>query len=285
MFPCFHNIWRNDYGVSNGTCTTVILVCTFRPSRTSLCFLFFFCLQSFHLYDSDLCHTSISNFHRNCPKCSCDVCLSCCKELREGFYDQEKNGKRNAEGTVNSKACVPDISSWKLNSDGSIPCPPTESGSCGTSTLELRRLCECDWVQKLITNAEEVTLQFQPPDVDIAHECSSCTSIISRQAAFRKTGHDNFLYCPNAVDLAEGDIVHFQSHWMKAEPVIVRNVLDKTSGLSWDPMVMWRGCREMNPKVKCKGDGKSVRVLDCFDWCEVSQLHSLSSTIFEKYTH
>ncbi|CAF2125778.1 unnamed protein product [Brassica napus] len=150
-----------------------------------------------------------------------------------------------------------------------IPCPPTESGSCGTSTLELRRLCECDWVQKLITNAEEVTLQFQPPDVDIAHECSSCTSIISRQAAFRKNGHDNFLYCPNAVDLAEDDIVHFQSHWMKAEPVIVRNVLDKTSGLSWDPMVMWRGCREMNPKVKCKGDGKSVRVLDCFDWCEV----------------
>ncbi|KAG5405230.1 hypothetical protein IGI04_011349 [Brassica rapa subsp. trilocularis] len=167
------------------------------------------------------------------------------------------------DASINERICC-----WKLNSDGSIPCPPTESGSCGTSTLELRRLCECDWVQKLITNAEEVTLQFQPPDVDIAHECSSCTSIISRQAAFRKNGHDNFLYCPNAVDLAEDDIVHFQSHWMKAEPVIVRNVLDKTSGLSWDPMVMWRGCREMNPKVKCKGDGKSVRVLDCFDWCE-----------------
>ncbi|CAH8358259.1 unnamed protein product [Eruca vesicaria subsp. sativa] len=218
----------------------------------------------------DLCRTSISNFHRSCPKCSCDVCLSCCKELREGFYDKENNGKRNAEGTVNSKASVPDISSWKFSSDDSIQCPPEECGGCGTSTLELRRLYECDWIEKLITNAEEVTLQFRPPDVDISHECSSCTakssSIIRRRAAFRKNAYDNFLYSPNAV---EDDIAHFQSHWMRAEPVIVRNVLDKTSGLSWDPMVMWRACREMKPKVNGKGDGKSVRALDCLDWCEV----------------
>ncbi|KAG2331171.1 hypothetical protein Bca52824_002351 [Brassica carinata] len=202
----------------------------------------------------DVCRSSISNFHRSYPKCSCDVCLSCCKELREGFYDQ-------------------DISSWKLSSDGSIPCPPKECVGCGMSTLELRRLCECDWIEKLITNAEEVTMQFRPPDVDITHECSSCTaksdSIIRRQAAFRKNGHDNVLFSPNAVDLAEDDIAHFQSHWMKAEPVIVRNVLEKTSGLSWEPMVMWRACREMNPKVQCKGDAKSVRAFDCFDWCEV----------------
>ncbi|KAJ4905536.1 Transcription factor jumonji (jmjC) domain-containing protein [Raphanus sativus] len=203
----------------------------------------------------DLCRTSISNFHRSCPKCSCDVCLSCCEELREGFCDQ-------------------DISSWKLNSDGSIPCPPKECvGCCGMSTLELRRSCECGWIEKLITNAEKVTMQFKPPDVDITHECFSCTaksdSIIRRQAAFRKNGHDNFLFSPNAVDLAEEDIAHFQSHWMKAEPVIVRNVLEKTSGLSWEPMVMWRACREMNPKVQCKGGANSVKALDCLDWCEV----------------
>ncbi|KAL0712274.1 hypothetical protein Bca4012_019252 [Brassica carinata] len=232
----------------------------------------------FTFYDSDLCSTSIANFHRIClnPYCSCDICLSCCKELREDFRNnQERDWEKTAERTGQGKANVPlDISNWKLNPDGSIPCPPKERGGCGTSTVKLKRLWECDWVSKLITDAEEVTLQFQPPDVDIAHECSSCAensdSIIRRQAAFRKNAsHHNFLYSPNAVDLSEDDIAHFQSHWMRAEPVIVRNVLEKTSGLSWEPMVMWRACREMNPNVKLKEDGKSVKVLNCLDWCEV----------------
>lgn len=218
------------------------------------------------LYDSDLCSTSIANFHRSClnPDCSSDICLSCCKELRESSHDEKVDGEN--------------FSDWKLNPDGSIPCPPKERGGCGTSTLELRRLCECDRVEKLITNTVEVTLQFRPPDVDIAHECSSCianSDSSRRQAAFRQDGHDNFLYCPNAVDLSEDDIAHFQSHWMRAEPVIVRNVLDKTPGLSWDPMVMWRACREMDPKAKCKEEAKSVKALDCFDWCEVSQTESM----------
>ncbi|VVB06883.1 unnamed protein product [Arabis nemorensis] len=215
----------------------------------------------------DLCRASIANFHRSClnPDCSCDICLACCNELREGCHDQD------------SKTYVPlDISNWKLNSDSSIPCPPKECGGCGTSTLELRRLCKSDWVEQLITNAEEVTRQFRPPDVDIAHACSSCitnSDSTRRQAAFGKNAHDNFLYSPNAVDLAEDDIAHFQSHWMRAETVIVRNVLEKTSGLSWEPMVMWRACREIDPKVGCKEETKVVRALDCWDWCESGLLN------------
>ncbi|KAF8107139.1 hypothetical protein N665_0126s0057 [Sinapis alba] len=200
----------------------------------------------------DLCSTSIANFLRSCqnPDCLSDICLSCCKEIRDGDS----------------------LSSWKLNSDGSIPCPPKERGGCGTSTLKLRRLFKRDWVKKLITNAEEVTVQFKPPDVDTAHECSLCTASSDstrRQSACRKNGHDNFLYSPNAVDLSEDDIAHFQSHWMRAEPVIVRNVLEKTSGLSWEPMVMWRACREIDPKAKCKAEAKAVKAVDCLDWCEV----------------
>ncbi|CAF1715107.1 lysine-specific demethylase JMJ25 [Brassica napus] len=193
----------------------------------------------------DLCSTSIANFLRSCqnPNCSSDICLSCCKELRDGESFS--------------------------NSDGTIPCPPKERGGCGTSTLELRRLRKRDLVQKLITDAEELTLQTKPQDVDFAHECSSCTASSRRQAASRKNGHDNFLYSPNALDLAEDDNAHFQSHWIKAEPVIVRNVLEKTSGLSWEPMVMWRACREMDPKANCKGEAKAVKAVDCLDWCEV----------------
>ncbi|CAN8237695.1 unnamed protein product [Cochlearia groenlandica] len=239
----------------------------------------------------DLCRTSIANFFRSCPNpaCSCDICLSCCKDLREGFNNQERDKKaiaqerderENAQETENKtdegkdlKDYVPlDFSNWKLNLDGSIPCPPKECGGCGSSTLELKRLRKNDWVENLIMKAEEVTVDFRPPEVEISHECSSCNTSsesIRRQAAFRKNFHDNFLYSPNAVELDEGDIAHFQSHWMRAEPVIVRNVLEKTSGLSWEPMVMWRACREMDPKVKCKEEAKSVRAVDCKDWCEV----------------
>ncbi|XP_010466797.1 PREDICTED: lysine-specific demethylase JMJ25-like [Camelina sativa] len=234
----------------------------------------------------DLCRTSIANFHRSCPNpdCSCDVCLSCCKELRERFHDPERDGKKIAQGTgyewgtqagqgKDSKSYVSlNFSNWKHNSDSSIPCPPREYGGCGASTLELTRLCKTDRVKKLITVAEEVTLQFRPPDVSISHECSSCTitaDSIRRQAASRKNALDNFLYSPNAVDLAEEDIAHFQSHWMRGEPVIVRNVLEKTSGLSWEPMVMWRACRDMNSKVDCKEETKRVKALDCLDWSEV----------------
>ncbi|CAE6143021.1 unnamed protein product [Arabidopsis arenosa] len=251
----------------------------------------------------DLCRTSIANFHRSCPNpdCSVDICLSCCKELSEGFH-QERDGKKNAEGKgyewgtqagqgKDSEAYVPlHFSTWKLNSDSSIPCPPKECGGCGTSTLELRRLWKKDWVEKLITSAEECTLHFRPSDVDIAHECSSCTTnsdSVRRQAAFRKNAHDNFLYSPNAVDLAEDDIAHFQSHWMRAEPVIVRNVLEKTSGLSWEPMVMWRACREMDPKHKCKEEEtKKVKALDCLDWCEVEiNIHQFFDGYLEGRMH
>ncbi|KAL0712451.1 hypothetical protein Bca4012_019429 [Brassica carinata] len=227
-----------------------IIKCELDPNERILC---------------DLCRTFITNFHRSCqdPDCSCHICLSCCKELREGFHHPEGTGNEcRTQGKID----------WELNSDGSIPCPPTELGGCGTSTLGLSCLRECDSVKTLITDAEEVALQFKLQDKGTAHECSSCninSDSITRQAASRKNGHDNFLYSPNAVDLSEDDITHFQSHWMRTEPVIVRNVLEKTSGLSWEPMVMWRACREMDPKGKFREDAKSVRTVDCLDWREV----------------
>lgn len=169
---------------------------------------------------------------------------------------------------------------WMPNSDGSIPCPPKGRGGCGTADLELRRNFKANWVMKLIKNAEDLTSNYQEVDADFSQGCSLCLSNISkgdnkidttvRQAAFREGTQDNFLYCPNAVDVEDHEIEHFQSHWMRGEPVIVRNVLDKTSGLSWEPMVMWRALRETSAKGKVKEETKSVKALDCLDWCEVS---------------
>ena len=95
---------------------------------------------------------------------------------------------------------------------------------------------------------------------------TDCKSV--REAANRKDSSDNFLYCPVATDIQDDDLVHFQMHWAKGEPVVVSGVLQLTSGLSWEPMVMWRALRERT-KGKAEDEQFAVVALDCLDWCEV----------------
>lgn len=186
---------------------------------------------------------------------------------------------------------------WRANSDGNIPCPPKHCGGCGTAMLELRRIFKSNWVAKLLKNAEDLTRDYTPLDVDLSVKCSLChPNLVEgkinnelRQASLRDDGQDNFLYSPNSLDMSDVEIEHFQRHWMRGEPVIVRNVLDKTSGLSWEPMVMWRAFRETGSTVKFKEETRSVKAIDCFDWCEVSHIcilvpRILSSTIITKFS-
>ncbi|KAH1188141.1 Lysine-specific demethylase JMJ25 [Glycine max] len=58
----------------------------------------------------------------------------------------------------------------------------------------------------------------------------------------------------------------FQWHWEKGEPVIVSNVLECTSGLSWESLVMWRALRHVtNTK---HGQHLAEKTIDCLDWTE-----------------
>ncbi|KAK0592083.1 hypothetical protein LWI29_012970 [Acer saccharum] len=249
----------------------------------------------------DNCHTSIVDIYRSCPNpdCGFDVCLTCCQELRKGFQPggnevetssqqflrsditMEKHGWQSRVSLVNDP--IADTSSqfsgFRPNDDGSIPCPHKEHGDCSTTKLELRRLFNANWVTKLIKSAEDVTSSYIPPDVDFSGGCCPChssgfvgnmnTNPEVRQAAYRNGSDDNYLYTPNAVNLADNEIEHFQRHWVKGEPVIVQNCLDRTSGLSWKPLVMWRAIREMGSNVKFEEETRSVRAIDCLDWCEV----------------
>ncbi|KAL0304414.1 UNVERIFIED_CONTAM: Lysine-specific demethylase, partial [Sesamum radiatum] len=182
----------------------------------------------------DNCKTSIVNFHRSCPNpaCSYDICLNCCYELRKGLQP------------------------------GSIETKPIPSAN---------------WVEGLIRQAEDFTSNYQLPDIDLSKKCSLCFATSSaqngsdfsevRQAACRECSEDNFLYCPNAMDLGDAEFEHFQLHWRRGEPVIVRNALARASGLSWEPMVMLRAFRNANKKLK--QDASCVKAIDCLDWCEV----------------
>ncbi|XP_031116089.1 lysine-specific demethylase JMJ25 isoform X2 [Ipomoea triloba] len=246
----------------------------------------------------DNCNTSIVNFHRNCPNpdCAYDICLNCCRELRCGFplgltEAQSKSVERPSDhnAVLNKKSSSdvgerPDAllgkhdmsSGWKAKPDGSIPCPPMECGGCGSSLLALRCIFEPNWVSELIKGAEELTSNCQLPEIDFSQPCPMCLTVNSvgkgdhhnvRRAAFRENGQDNLLYCPNAIDLLDQEFMHFQMHWRRGEPVIVRNAQATASGLSWEPMVMWRAFR--NARKKLNEESFSVKAIDCLDWCEV----------------
>ncbi|KAJ6677359.1 JMJC DOMAIN-CONTAINING HISTONE DEMETHYLATION PROTEIN [Salix viminalis] len=260
----------------------------------------------------DNCSTSIVNFHRSCPNpdCSYDLCLTCCSELRIGFkpggneaeFSHQQFFERvdsqgalvhdqiteNEKG-VGCKIQVSDLESkytadmsckfpdWIAENDGRIPCPPKELGGCGTEILTLRRIFDASFVENMIKSAEELTLNYQSPDIRLCEECYLCHPTSStekgskdfavRKAAYRENSDDNFLYCPNALQLCDDDFGHFQLHWMRGEPVIVRHALERTSGLSWEPMVMWRAFKGAEKIIK--EEAHRVKAIDCLDWCEV----------------
>ncbi|MQL89441.1 hypothetical protein Taro_022013 [Colocasia esculenta] len=247
------------------------------------------------------CKTSIIDMHRNCRSCSYDLCIKCCQEIRKdqlprnddsNIVQYEDRGEDYLHGELkcfatrkrgkDSSAIYAGIGAnkfqppkeWKPNSDRSISCPSEELGGCGKSILELKTLFSADWLSELLQQAEAMTDEYQQ-----MHYPDTCSCFITpgqiddnninlRKAAHRKDSEDNYLYCPSARDIQEEDLEHFQRHWMKGEPVIVRDVLESVSGLSWEPMVMWRALRE---KTKSRAGFKhcDVRAIDCLDWCEV----------------
>ncbi|CAM8887893.1 unnamed protein product [Rhodiola kirilowii] len=166
---------------------------------------------------------------------------------------------------------------WRATKEGQIPCPPQSRGGCGTQRLELRQIFSSDWVGQLIKEAEELTTNYCQKDVEFSKRCSRCTlngspektkgNCEGRQAAFRVNSHDNYLYCPDACTTGSDQLDHFQMHWMRGEPVVVRNLLENTSGLSWEPMVMWRAFRGAEKIIK--EEAHRVKAIDCWDWCQV----------------
>nr|XP_025888086.1 lysine-specific demethylase JMJ25-like isoform X11 [Solanum lycopersicum] len=168
---------------------------------------------------------------------------------------------------------------WKCNEDGSIPCPPENFGGCVKGVLELKCLTSKSksLISELLEEAEDI---FKRLELEYKHEMpqESCLCMKSmdengmqksklRKAAFREDSDGNCLYCPAAKDLQQGDLKHFQCHWLKGEPAIIGNVLETTSGLSWEPMVMCRACRQI--KSINHPLHLNASAINCLDWCEV----------------
>ncbi|PIA26645.1 hypothetical protein AQUCO_09100066v1 [Aquilegia coerulea] len=252
------------------------------------------------------CKTSIFDYHRSCSKCSYDLCLTCCREIRDGclqrggeeicvrypdrgkayIHDRDPYTKSSREEkqvlglSVESsfKNHGKSRCEWSTNENGIIPCPPKNLGGCSFGILELKCVFAEKWIAELEKKAEKIDKTYEHLEAAGSSRmqcfCSDSVGELdigdkkSLKAASREGSDDNYLYYPTAREIQHEELDHFQKHWIKGEPVIVRNVLELTSGLSWDPMVMCRAFRERT-NSKNGSSHMAVKAIDCMDWCEV----------------
>ncbi|KAL7213206.1 hypothetical protein ACSBR2_015832 [Camellia fascicularis] len=249
------------------------------------------------------CQTSVVDFHRSCGHCSYNLCLSCLELFRGSLHRGLK--AFNSKCRNKSKACISDdkvpskmektstsrqdgssrylaspsiLPKWKAcNDDGSIICPPMAFGGCGDGLLDLRCVFPFSWTKELEVSAEQIVCSYDVPEtLDPSSCCSLCTSMDNKAieskllqgAASREDSSDNVLYYPTVQDLRDENLEHFQKHWGKGHPVIVRRVLKSTPDLSWDPVVMFCTYLEKN-RTRSRNDKETNKATNCLDWCEI----------------
>jgi hypothetical protein len=153
------------------------------------------------------------------------------------------------DSTSKALSCL-ESDQWGPDSDNSI---------CETPVLELKSILGEGFISKLYEEVSGI-ITDDPKFEESVGNISNCCCLI------KSIGKVDF--CPMAKEVMGDHIGHFGFHWMKGEPVIVRDVLKLASGLSWDPMVMWRVLRDKhNSGQESK---QSALAVDCRDWSDVS---------------
>ncbi|KAL7163014.1 hypothetical protein ACSBR2_039169 [Camellia fascicularis] len=199
------------------------------------------------------------------------------KKGRKRKQIEREGGDLDISVGTRSKDHEKSTSEWKVNKNGIICSPAKKMGGCGRHRLELKCMLPEDWVSRLVKKAEDISkmLKLHVMPRTSLQWCSCFSSLgdidlgsaKSHKAACRENSNDNYLFCPTARDIQHGNLKHFQQHWVKGEPVIVSDVLEHTSGLSWEPMVMWRAFRQITHSQHSKH--LDVVAIDCLDWSEV----------------
>ncbi|XP_051133676.1 lysine-specific demethylase JMJ28 [Andrographis paniculata] len=249
----------------------------------------------------DKCKASIFDYHRTCTNCSYNLCLHCCWE-----HSQHSSYQHSSYGRLKLRSCkkrkiyltgdplllkknplkqdsgglpcsaVISMQYWGNSDDGSIPCPPKEIGGCGDGILDLRCVFPFNWARDLEIKAEEILCGYDfRESADVSPCCLLCDSIWTNSSEVklpgelpRRIGFNNcYLYCPSVKELHREDLVHFQKHWGKGHPVIVRNVLQSPNCLCWDPVIMFSSYMENKCSKSCNED--DMRATNTLDWCEV----------------
>ncbi|KAJ1427169.1 Zinc-finger domain of monoamine-oxidase A repressor R1 [Sesbania bispinosa] len=197
------------------------------------------CVDNERVY-CDHCATSIIDLHRSCPKCSYELCLSCCQEIRNGSitprdemkfqyvnrgYDYMHGGDPlpMSYDLETSDGHIELSTEWNAKNDGSVSCGPEKMGGCGGSVLELRRILPRGWISDLEAKARNMLKIYEMEHRTLQQKEVVSSYSTMKNAAFGEATNDNNIYCP---DLKEG-LLLFQKHWTNGEPIIVRDVLEQ----------------------------------------------------------
>lgn len=215
------------------------------------------------------CKARIVDVHRSCGNCAYILCLSCCREFRDGHLH---GGLRNFKYTKTDKrkSLCTILRNWNTNEDGSIKCPPKNLGGCGDGILGLFCYPPVNWTKDLEASAKKIVFaskitQFLEVDSSV---CGLCDERDQREGK-NEDGiliNNERLYFSIRGDLGDKNLQHFTRHWVKGQPVIVRDVIGSESELSWDPVSMF--CMYLERSAKSRND-KEVKLKNCSDWCEV----------------
>ncbi|KAJ9566080.1 hypothetical protein OSB04_002046 [Centaurea solstitialis] len=217
------------------------------------------------------CKACIVDVYRSCGNCSYVLCLSCCREFRDGdLHGGLKNLKYTKNDKRKSSLCTI-LRDWNTNEDGSIKCPPKNLGGCGDGVLGLFRHPPVNRSKDLEESAKEIVSASNIAECFEADSsgCALCDDEPSHREGKNVDGiliNDKGLYFPIREDLGDENLRHFVKHWVKGQPLIIRDVIKSETELSWDPVFMF--CTYLEQSAKSRKD-KEVKLKNCSDWCEV----------------
>ncbi|XP_022562845.1 uncharacterized protein LOC106420968 isoform X3 [Brassica napus] len=212
----------------------------------------------------ELCHDcAVVDSQKMCTRSSSVLRLS---------SDQDCN-QRSLSKKVGLVKCSNGVESCKQSLKKALVDWKREKVKRCSNNLSLRTLFSLELTSKLEISAEEIISCYELPETLDKHlACPFClgkekpsTSSDSRlkeASRRREEKSDNFLYYPTVMDFQQNNLEHFQTHWSKGHPIIVRSVLKRGSSLNWDPIALF--CSYLK-----KSNSKTGNTTDCMDWFEV----------------
>lgn len=195
--------------------------------------------------------------HRSCGNCSYILCLPCCREFREGHLH---GGLRDLKYTTTNrrKTLSTLLWNWKTNEDGTIECPPKNLGGCGNGILGLFSHSPFNQTKDLEKSATE-TVSDSKFTTFSDFDSSSCPYC-------DENDKNEGLYFSIKQDIGDKNLEHFTTHWVKGQPLIIRDVVKSDTELNWDPIYMFHMYLERSAKSRKE---KEVKVRNCSDWCDI----------------
>lgn len=219
-------------------------------------------------FSSERCQTSIPDVYRECSACEAEICIKCCKELRND-QGEEKNVLKCPKGCDGGE--LKPFSLLPKNYVQNLLSEIRDLGIVSRKSQPTNLACEKCPLKKFLEE-EEYFCKGKGESVGSIPKRDNLSLEENhrlRLGVNRDPKYEMPIWCPtfqdvNSMDESEG---HFQHHWEHSEPVVVRNVLKEESiKFLWQPEVMHRAVRQMGQKGQEIAESKEVEAIDCYNW-------------------